>query len=314
MEKIKSIEDLLKNYQNYESFEDLLTAISFELHYKDPKLKAELTQPYVFTLEEFQKSVYYAYLAIQGKKENLIYLSEEEKTALRIKYKIEDGSDIIDTLLEFPEKFLEIFSKGFENMESKDKKTVLVVLIVFIFGYLTIDKIGEKIIEIEEISSKTELQEKNIEREEKLYDAFVNLKTKVGENPQYENKRQEAILKPVAEYKDNELVTKEVKITHDEAKKILSKKTLPKKIEEIIEGIYIVDGIRGLTKDKTTYYLTNNQEEIIITLGKSEKELPLRSKLLDNLNKEVKIKLRIVKENEATKEKVLESVEDIKNN
>jgi hypothetical protein len=113
MKPIKSITDLLQKYENYENIEDLIKAVSFELHYKDSKLKAELTQPYIETLEEFQKSVYYAYLAIQGKKENLIYLSEEEKNALRIKYKIKDGSDIINTLLEFPDKFLEIISKGF---------------------------------------------------------------------------------------------------------------------------------------------------------------------------------------------------------
>jgi hypothetical protein len=109
-------------------------------------------------------------------------------------------------------------------MESKDKKTVLVVFICILFGYLTIDAIGEKIEKIQEYKLKTEVQEKNIEREEKLYDTFIGIKTKIGDKPQFESKRQEALLKPVAEYKNKELITKEIKITHDKAKKILNKK------------------------------------------------------------------------------------------
>ncbi|MEO2154779.1 MAG: hypothetical protein ABGW69_03130 [Nanoarchaeota archaeon] len=307
--KIKSIEDLLSNYDNIE-IDNLLKQISFELNYQDPILKAELTQPYLYTLEEFQKSVYLAYLALQGKKEDLRYLSEEEKTALRIKYKIEEGSDIISTLLEFPEKFLELFSQGFETMDSKDKKTTLIVVSLIVFGYLTITEIGDKVSEYENNKLQLEEKKENIQREVKLYDTFSKIVEKLDEKPQFEEKKQEALLKPVVEYPNNTLKTKEKTITHEQAKKILNKKPLPQKIEEIIEGVYIVDGIKGLTQPKTTYYLTNNQETITLTLGKSDRELPLRSTLLSNLEKRVKIKLKITKENGITKEKILENVED----
>ena len=79
--KINSIQELLKIYLESDiSPENLVKQISFKLVYKDPVLKGELTTPYIEMLTEYQESVYYAFLAITGRTENLNYLTFAPKT------------------------------------------------------------------------------------------------------------------------------------------------------------------------------------------------------------------------------------------
>jgi len=310
MNQIKTISEMIDFYltnpieDENKLKEELIKSIEFQFKYNDKKLKAELTPPYTFMLQSYQESIYLAYLAINGKREDLRVLKQEEKEALNVKFKLKKGSNIFLQAFENPDLL-----KGM--VDKMDAKQTL-IFIGIVFGYLGYDKLLKYLKDKNDNQTDIEKTKIQSEREKKLYETFENITKILPENANFETKREEALLTPVITYEDNELETNEIKINHQQAQEILkSKKTsLPEKETIIIEGVYIIDGIKGLTKDKTNYFLTNNQDEITIILDKSDKNMHLRSKLLQNLNNKVKIKLIIKKENGIIKEKTLESVED----
>ena len=178
-EKILSVKNLLEQIINDGSnidnnFTEKLEKISFRLKYNDPILKAELTPPYLATLNEYQESVYFAYLALSGKKEDLRYLTNEEKDALSLKFKIEEGSDIIDVMSENSDKLITLIGGKMDG-------TQILIFIIVLLGYLSLDKIKDIISEINS-SKKDNL---NIEREKKLYETIEKISEKISNNYSY---------------------------------------------------------------------------------------------------------------------------------
>lgn len=215
------LEQIIKESSIDEDIKDQLSKISFRLKYNDPVLKAELTPPYLATLNEYQESVYFAYLSLSGKKEDLRYLTNEEKDALSLKFKIEEGSDIIDVMAENSDKLITLIGDKMDG-------TQILISIIVLLGYLSLDKIKDIVGEINS-SKKDQL---NIDREIKLYETIENISEKINDST-FMKKRTEAIQKPLVAYANNELVTDEFKITSSEIS--IHK---PKKIKEetTIEG------------------------------------------------------------------------------
>ena len=143
---IESIEELLKTYlENDISAEEIVKNINFKILYEDPILKGELTTPYIEMLSEYQESVFYAYLAITGREENLVFLTDEEKAALSLKFKIDDGSDIIQTAFEKVDIFNNLLKEGVQKMNG----TQVVLVALIIAGYLSVDKLADTFEKIE---------------------------------------------------------------------------------------------------------------------------------------------------------------------
>ena len=116
------LEQIIKESSIDEDIKDQLSKISFRLKYNDPVLKAELTPPYLATLNEYQESVYFAYLSLSGKKEDLRYLTNEEKDALSLKFKIEEGSDIIDVMAENSDKLITLIGDKMDGTQIKQNE------------------------------------------------------------------------------------------------------------------------------------------------------------------------------------------------
>jgi len=161
MEKIKSVSELIDFYltneieDEKELKEKILQLIEFEIKYEDEKLKAEITPPYTFMLQSYQESIYLAYLAVNGKREDLRLLKQEEKDALNVKFKIEPGSNIFLQAFENPDLL--------KGLIDKMDGTQSVIFISIVFGYLTIKEIMKYLQNKDD--NKTEIEIKKIESE-----------------------------------------------------------------------------------------------------------------------------------------------------
>jgi len=298
---ITSVKGLLESVLNIEDDKELLERlkqVSFRLKYNDPVLKGELTPPYLATLNDYQESIYFAYLALNGKKEDLRYLTNEEKDALSLKFKIEEGSDIIDIMSENSDKLIDLIGDKMDG-------TQILISIVVLLGYLSLDKVKDIIAEINN-AKKDQL---SIDRETKLYDTIENIADKIVDST-FMEKREEAIEKPLLAYEGNELVTDEFKIKSSELKTEKHKKV---KEEMIIEGEFLVDGMTGMSGDKRTFYLMNGNEKYSVQLRRSELDILNTEQLLRALGKFIKAKLIIKKVNGVITKKIIENVEIISN-
>jgi hypothetical protein len=272
---------------------EIIKNISFRLTYKDPVLTGELTTPYIEMLNQYQESVYYAYLSVIGKKEDLRSLTNEEKEALSLKFKIEPGSDIIDIAAEHAEKIINIIGEKMNGLQ-------LLIAILALLGYLSIDQIGEII----EKSEQKEVDKANIERETKLYDTFQEISEKlIGSS--YMHKRQEAIEKPLAAYDNNKLMTEEMTIKSSDVDKPSSVKS---KTSIVIEGEFFVDGMTGYKSDRRTFYLLTSEEKHSVQLGRNDLDILKTNKLMNALGKTITAKLTIHKTNGNITKKVIEDV------
>ncbi len=298
---ITSVKSLLESVLNIEDDKELLERlkqVSFRLKYNDPVLKGELTPPYLATLNDYQESIYFAYLALNGKKEDLRYLTSEEKDALSLKFKIEEGSDIIDIMSENSDKLIDLIGDKMDG-------TQILISIVVLLGYLSLDKVKDIISEINN-AKKDRL---SIDRETKLYDTIENIADKLVDSS-FMAKREEAIEKPLLAYEGNELVTDEFKIKSSELKTEKHKKV---KEEMIIEGEFLVDGMTGMSGDKRTFYLMNGNEKYSVQLRRSELDILKTEQLLRALGKFIKAKLIIKKVDGVITKKIIENVEIISN-
>lgn len=298
---ITSVKGLLESVLNIEDDKELLERlkqVSFRLKYNDPVLKGELTPPYLATLNDYQESIYFAYLALNGKKEDLRYLTNEEKDALSLKFKIEEGSDIIDIMSENSDKLIDLIGDKMDG-------TQILISIVVLLGYLSLDKVKDIITEINN-AKKDQL---SIDRETKLYDTIENIADKIVDST-FMEKREEAIEKPLLAYEGNELVTDEFKIKSSELKTEKHKKV---KEEMIIEGEFLVDGMTGMSGDKRTFYLMSGNEKYSVQLRRSELDILNTEQLLRALGKFIKAKLIIKKVNGVITKKIIENVEIISN-
>lgn len=287
------LEQIIKESSIDENIKDQLSKISFRLKYNDPVLKAELTPPYLATLNEYQESVYFAYLSLSGKKEDLRYLTNEEKDALSLKFKIEEGSDIIDVMAENSDKLITLIGDKMDG-------TQILVSIIVLLGYLSLDKIKDIVGEINS-SKKDQL---NIDREIKLYETIENISEKINDST-FMKKRTEAIQKPLVAYANNELVTDEFKIKSSEIS--IHK---PKKIKEetTIEGEFLVDGMTGMSSNKRTFYLLSDSDKYSVQLKQNELDILKTEQLLKALGKNITAKLIIEKIDGVITNKIIENV------
>lgn len=290
------LEQIIKESSIDEDIKEQLSKISFRLKYNDPVLKAELTPPYLATLNEYQESVYFAYLSLSGKKEDLRYLTNEEKDALSLKFKIEEGSDIIDVMAENSDKLITLIGDKMDG-------TQILISIIVLLGYLSLDKIKDIVGEINS-SKKDQL---NIDREIKLYETIENISEKINDST-FMKKRTEAIQKPLVAYANNELVTDEFKITSSEIS--IHK---PKKIKEetTIEGEFLVDGMTGMSSNKRTFYLLSDSDKYSVQLKQNELDILKTEQLLKALGKNITAKLIIEKIDGLITNKIIENVEII---
>ena len=314
---LESIEDILnKYYAENINYKEIIANLNLELKYNDPILKGELTTPYIDMLSQYQESVYLAYLAINGKKEDLRFLTTDEYNALNLKFKIEEGSDIIKTAVENASSLENLISGMADKMTGEQ----IVISILIIFGYLTIDKLGDKLLKYKENidNKKIDIEAKklehdkdmaNIQREEKLYNAFTLVTEKLDNNI-FEKKRKEAMYKPLIAYPNNELKTVELEVTSEEAKKEMEFT----EIETIIkEGIFIVDGIKGASGDSKIFWLKGSEsKDISIQLTRSDTDIMKAELLYSNMGKKVKAKIIIEKKDNKIIKKKLDTVENIK--
>ncbi len=295
-----SVKELLKQIIEQPSVDDnikdKLSKICFRLKYNDPVLKAELTPPYLATLNEYQESVYFAYLSLSGKKEDLRYLTNEEKDALSLKFRIEEGSDIIDVMAENSDKLITLIGDKMDG-------TQILISIIVLLGYLSLDKIKDIVGEINS-SKKDQL---NIDREIKLYETIENISEKITDST-FMKKRTEAIQKPLVAYENNELVTDEFKIKSSEIS--IHK---PKKIKEetTIEGEFLVDGMTGMSSNKRTFYLLSDSEKYSVQLKQNELDILKTEQLLKALGKNITARLIIEKIDGVITNKIIENVEII---
>jgi hypothetical protein len=304
--KINSIQELLKVYlENDISPEDLVKQISFKLVYKDPVLKGELTTPYIEMLIAYQESVYYAFLAITGRVENLNYLTDKEKEALSLKFKIDEGSDIIETAFEKIDNFTDLLKEGIHKMNGT--QVVLVALIVA--GYLSVDKIADIFEKIETKKIEVQVPLANVEREKELYKTFENMQTSLLNN-KFDRQKQEALHKPLYEYPNNKLETKEETITSEQAVKMKMK---PKFTTEYIKGIYTVDGVKGASENRevTTFWLINNSgKEFSIQLKNSELDILRKELLYKNIGAVIYLDLEIKRKDGIINSKKINAIYD----
>jgi len=301
MQKIRSVSDLidfyLKNKNDDEKIkEEILELIEFEIKYNDEKLKAEITPPYTFMLQLYQESIYLAYLAINGKREDLRLLKTEEKNALNVKFKLQPGSNIFFQAFENPDLL-----KGLiEKMDG----TQSIIFIAIVFGYLTIKEISKYLQNKDDNKTEIEIKKVETEREKKLYETFENIIEILPEKRNFEEKKEEALLTPVITYKNNKLETKEFVIDNEKAEEIIKSKKIKLTEKETIikEGCFYVDGIKGASNENiVTYYLKNDDEEIKIEIENKN----YRAILFRNIGKIIFAKIEIVKENDNIKEKKL---------
>lgn len=290
------LEQIIDNENIDEIYKENISKISFRLTYNDPVLKAELTPPYLATLNEYQESVYFAYLSLSGKKEDLRYLTNEEKDALSLKFRIEEGSDIIDVMSENSDKLIALIGDKMDG-------TQILISIVVLLGYLSLDKIKDIISEIN--SSKKD--QSNIEREKKLYETIENISEKITDSS-FMKKRTEAIHKPLVAYPNNELVTDEF---HLKSSEVTIHK--PKKIKEeiTIEGEFLVDGMTGMSSSKRTFYLLTDSEKYSVQLKQNELDILKTGQLLQALGKVITAKLIMEKIDGVITNKIIENVEII---
>ena len=307
MEKIKSISELINYYLEHKISDDnelkekMLELIEFEIKYDDEKLKAEITPPYTFMLQSYQESIYLAYLAINGKREDLRFLKQEEKEALNVKFKIKPGSNIFLQAFENPD-----LVKG---LIDKMDGTQSVIFIGIVFGYLGIKELIKYLQNKNDNQKEIEIKKIDSEREEKLYETFKSIVETLPEKRNFEEKKEEALLTPVLTYENNKLETKEFSIDHKQAEERIKfkKNKLTEKETIIKEGCYYVDGLKGASEDITIYYLKNDDEEIKINIENNK----YKSILLKNIGKIIFAKIEIIKEkNIIKKEKILELKEN----
>lgn len=306
MEKIKSVKQLIQfaieNDIDEIDIKELIEKIDFELKYENLPLKGEITQPYLDMLQKYQEATYFAYLAVNGKREDLRLLKDSEKQALSLKYKVEEGSNIVETALEHPD----LIAKVLEDMTGSQK----VVIVLIVFGYLTVSKLLDYLKSKAENARETERDKVQAEREEKLYETFQEVVKVLPEKRIFEEEKEDALIEPVLQYEGSKLKTEEIEIDTQKAKEIVNKRTLPEKEEIIKEGCFIVDGIKGATSTSTTYYLKTDDEEISIKLGDTEADIAKRAFLFKHIGKIVFAKIKIVKQDKAIKEKyILEVME-----
>lgn len=296
MKEITSITELLEKYLTEEIDEiELIKSTSFRLIYEDPALKAELTTPYLKMMTEYQDSVYLAYLALSDKREDLRFLSSDEKDALLVKYKVKDGSNIID-ISGIDIDFLLEFTK---DMPPEYK----LILFIALIGYLSIFAIKE-IIKNKNEHKKDEL---HIKREEKLYEAIEKISEKLIDT-KYQNKREEALSIPLIAYENNKLKTKEFVITSEES---LKKRTRLDKKTDIIEGNFLIDGITDFTSDEITLHLIIDGEKYKVRQLKNSLNILKNKDAYSALGKIINAKLTIVKQGDHTVSSVLENVKVI---
>jgi hypothetical protein len=307
MEKIKSIEELIKFYltneiEDEEKFrEKILELIEFEIKYNDEKLKAEITPPYTFMLQSYQESIYLGYLAISGKREDLRFLKQEEREALNVKFKLKPGSNRFTQAFENPDLLKGIF----EKMSGEQ----IIIFISIIFGYLTITEISKYFKNKNDNEKEIKTKEIEAEREKKLYETFQNITETLPDKRNFEEKKEEALLTPLIAYKNNELQTQEVTIDYEQVQEIIkSKKQQLNEKETIIkEGYFYVDGIKNATNENVvTYYLKNDDEEIKIDVENKKH----RAFLFQNIGKIIFAKIEIIKENKIVKDKKILDLKD----
>lgn len=293
---VKSLLESVLSIDDDKELVDQLKQVSFRLKYNDPVLKGELTPPYLATLNDYQESIYFGYLALNGKKEDLRYLTNEEKDALSLKFKIEEGSDIIDIMSENSDKLIDLIGDKMDG-------TQILISIVVLLGYLSLDKVKDIIAEINN-AKKDQLY---IDREKKLYDTIENIANKIVDSS-FMEKRKEAIEKPLLAYEGNELVTDEFKIKSSDVKTVEHKKI---KEEIIIEGEFLVDGMTGMSGDKRTFYLISGNEKYSVQLRRAELDILKTEQLLKALGSFVEAKLIIKKVDGIITKKIIENVEII---
>jgi len=113
--------------------------------------------------------------------------------------------------------------------------TQILISIIVLLGYLSLDKIKDIISEINS-SKKDQL---NIDREKKLYETIENISEKITDST-FMQKRTEAIQKPLVAYENNELETAEFKIKSSEVAIQKPKKVKEETTIEVVGGLKFV--------------------------------------------------------------------------
>ncbi|QOY51193.1 hypothetical protein [Candidatus Sulfurimonas baltica] len=303
---IESIEELLKTYlENDISAEEIVRNINFKILYEDPILKGELTTPYIEMLSEYQESVFYAYLAITGREENLVFLTDEEKAALSLKFKIDDGSDIIQTAFEKVDIFNNLLKEGVQKMNG----TQVVLVALIIAGYLSVDKLADTFEKIETKKIEVTVPIANIEREKELYSTFKDMQKNLLNN-KFDRKKQEALHKPLYAYPDNTLKTQEEVITSEQAKELKIKPLIE---TENLKGLYTVDGVKGASESRalTTFWLINKAgKDFSIQLKNNDLDTMRKNLLFENMGKTIYLDLEIKRKDGVIKNKTINAIYD----
>lgn len=302
--KIESVQDLLIQYLEKEvSHEELIKQISFELKYNDPLLKGELTTPYIEMLSGYQESAYLAYLLITGRSENLVFLTDKEKEALSLKFKIEEGSNIIESALENADNFQDLIEVGVNKMDGAQ----ILILVAIIAGYLSLKKIADLIESIKTKKIEVDVSLANVEREKQLYNTFENMQKNLL-NSKFDQLKQDSIHKPLYAYENNCLITKEETTTSEQA---LEMKINPIIATETIEEVVMVDGVKGASENgsHTTFWLIDkNSREFSIQLKSNDLDIARKGLLFKNMGKHIYIELEITRKDGVIKSKKINEI------
>lgn len=304
--KIESVQDLFISYLTKDiSVLQLINQIDFQLKYNDPKLKGEVTTPYIEMLSGYQESVFYAYLILNGRDENLIYLKDNEKKALNLKFKVEKGSDIFRTMLENLDQYLKIIEGAISKMTGEQ----ILVAIALMFGYLTVSQLIKLVKDIKERRIQFDTQKLNTDRETALYKTFESIIENM-QNKKFDTLKQESLHKPLYEYPNNQLITAEENITSEQA---LAMRIQPEVTKQVMKGIFMVDGIRGASSSKshTTFWLIDEKDDydFSVQLGTSALDVLRRGMLYENIGKHIYLDFEVIRKDGIIKAKKINALE-----
>jgi uncharacterized protein YjbI with pentapeptide repeats len=279
LRKISKIDAEASNEEIYE----LVHSIAFKLSYSDSELEGDITMPYIDMLKSYQENIYLTYLSFVGRREELTYLTKREKNALELKFKVDANNSIYI----IPYK-IDYIVKNMIECAIGPKEILLSVCAIV--GYLPTKFI------------KKAIKEKLEETDDTITDTFIRVSRRL-KNSEAKDKKIEVILKPIDDNSEVSLKTRETTFTN----KSLATKTTSKRIEEIeIEDEFLVDGVKGLSSRKSTFYLVNDEDSYEVKVGIEQSDV--KDILLQNLRKTVSATICIEKVND---EVVRQSIIDI---
>lgn len=289
--KITNVDQLLKVVSKIspsaraEDVYSIIKRIAFKLSYKDGSISgSDITMPYIEMLQAYQDNVYMTYLAFVGRREEITYLTKREKASLELKFKIDESGAIFI----IPYK-LDYVVKNMIECAIGPKEILLSVCAII--GYLPTKQI------------KKCIKDKIEDTDDTILETFVRVSRRL-KNSEAKDKKIDVILKPITNDNSITLKIKEGTLTS----KSISAKTTSKRMEEIeIEDEFLVDGVKGLSSRKSTFYLVNDEDTYEIKL--SADQSAIKDKLLQSLRKTVSATIAIEKLNDEIVNQTIVSID-----